>query len=470
MTGISILIIDDEPGIRRTLSLVLEDEHYKVFTAEDAITGIELLAKENISLIFLDVLLPKLGGLEALEQIREHYPNIEIIMISGHANVDMAIRAVKLGAFDFLEKPVSLDKILTSCRNALAIKKLKEENLYLKQNTGIKDEIQGSSGEMNNVRAMIKQSAAGNTHIVISGESGTGKELIAKTIHRLSGRSDKPFITVNCAALPDTLVEQELFGHEKGAFPDAYTNRKGSFENAFEGSLFLNKIEKMSLKGQAMVLKAIEQQNFKRVGGEKSIGIDVRIIAASSNNPEEAVATGVLNNALYNKLNAVHIKVPALRERKTDIPLLLYDFLEKFSNKSGKKIEIEDSAMDMLMSYPWPGNISELKNFAERLVIVSKYNLIDEKTAADMLKIKTGSGLKPGTSAPESSSLSRPFLDPLINDMLESNFSQAKENFEKLYLEFHFSKNNGIISRTAEAIGIYPSSLHAKLKKHGIKE
>ena len=468
MTGVSILIIDDEPGIRRTLALVLEDEQYKVFTAEDAVAGMELLAKETISLIFLDVLLPRIGGLEALEQIREKYPNVEVIMISGHANVDMAVRAVKLGAFDFLEKPVSLDKILTSCRNALVLKKLKEENLYLKQNTGIRDEIQGTSSQINNVRAIIKQAAAGETHILISGESGTGKELIAKTIHRLSGRSDKPFVTVNCAALPDALIEQELFGHEKGAFPDAHANRKGSFETAFEGSLFLDKIDKLSAACQAMILKAVEEQKIKRVGGEKAIDINPRIIAAAGNNPEEAAREGRFNGDLLNRLNVIHIRMPALRERKADIPLLLYGFLEQFSNNAGKKIEIEESAMDLLTSYLWPGNISELKNFTERLVIISQGSRIDEKTAANMLK--NSPGLKPGAGVPEISNLSRPFLDPVINDILGRNLSQAKDSFEKLYLEFHFSRNNGIISRTAETIGIYPSSLHAKLKKYGIKE
>ena len=473
MIGTGILIIDDEPGIRRTLALVLEDEQYKVFTAEDAITGMEVLAKENIALIFLDVLLPRVNGLEALEQIRRDYPHIEVIMISGHANVDMAIRAIKLGAFDFLEKPVSLDKILTACRNALSLKNLKEENIDLKKNIGLKDDIQGTSPEINNVRAIIRQAAAGEARILISGENGTGKELAARAIHRLSGRSDKPFITINCAAVPDTLIESELLGHEKDAFDYAYTNRKGCFEAAFGGTFFLDKIDYLSLAAQEIVLKAIKEQKIERVGGKKAIDIDVRILAAAGHKLEEMSGEGSFNQELFSRLNAVHIRMPPLRERKADIPFLLFGFLEQFSSKAGKKIEIEESAMNLLSSYYWPGNISELKNFAERLVIIFPGIRIDEKTAAGMLKIRDDfSGDKSGTVYPDISGVSTvtPFLDPFINEILGDNFSKAKDKFEKLYLEFHFSRNNGIISRTAEAIGIYPSSLHSKLRKYGIKE
>ncbi|MCL2477996.1 MAG: sigma-54 dependent transcriptional regulator [Treponema sp.] len=456
MTGAGILIIDDEPGIRRTLASILEDEKYKVFTSEDAIAGIGILGKENVALVFLDVLLPRMGGLEALEQIRRDYPQTEVVMISGHANVDMAVRAVKLGAFDFLEKPISLDKVLTVCRNALTITKLKEENKDLKKNTNSGDEILGTSAEIEKVRALIVQAAASDARILIRGENGTGKELAARAVHRLSNRSNKPFVEVNCAAIPDTLIESELFGHEKGAFTDAYSGRKGRFELASGGTLFLDEIGDMSLAAQAKVLRAIQEQKIERVGGEKTIDVDVRIVAATNQDLETAAEDGRFRQDLFFRLNVIPIKLPPLRDRKTDIPLLLYSFLKQFSEE---KIEVDEAAIAVLMSYPWPGNIRELRNFAERLAIMYPGGYVGESAAADLLKINT-------TAAPVTETADLPV--PGLGELLEYNINQAKENFEKYYLEFHLSRNNGIISRTAEAIGIYPSNLHAKLKKYGI--
>jgi len=458
MTGVNVLIIDDEPGIRRTLASILEDEHHRVFTAEDAIAGIEILKKEKISLVFLDVLLPRLGGLEALEQIRRDYAQLEVVMISGHANVDMAVRAVKLGAFDFLEKPVSLDKVLTVSRNALTIKKLKEENTVLKKTKNPQDEILGVSPEIEKIRALIVQAAASDARILITGENGTGKELAARAIHRLSGRADKPFVEVNCAAIPDTLIETELFGHEKGSFTDAYSSRKGRFETASGGTLFLDEIGDMSLAAQAKVLRAIQEQKIERVGGEKTIEVDVRILAATNQDLEAASAAGRFRQDLYFRLNVIPMKLPPLRERKADISVLLFNFLEQFSKE---KIVIDEPAIALLNSYPWPGNIRELRNFSERLAIMHSGGTVNEKTVADLLKIKPAAG---GPSA-DSGTLQ----PPSWNALLGNNMSDARENFEKYYLEFHLLKNNGIISRTAEAIGIYPSNLHAKLRKYGIK-
>jgi two-component system nitrogen regulation response regulator NtrX len=282
-TGAAILIIDDEPGIRRTLASILEDEGYRVQTAEDAVLGLEILNRDAIDLIFLDVLLPKLGGMEALEQIRRDWPAIEVVIISGHANVDMAVRAVKLGAFDFLEKPLSLDKVLTLCRNALALQNLRKENRALRQSAaGARDEIIGTSGEIENVRALIRQAAASDARILITGENGTGKELVARAIHAGSARAARAFVEVNCAAIPDSLIESELFGHEKGAFTDAVSSRKGRFELAHGGTLFLDEIGDMSLSAQAKVLRVIQEQKLERLGGEKTIDADVRIVAASN--------------------------------------------------------------------------------------------------------------------------------------------------------------------------------------------
>jgi two-component system nitrogen regulation response regulator NtrX len=458
-----ILIIDDEPGIRRTLGSVLEDEHYRVFTAEDAVLGLEILEKENISLVFLDVLLPRMGGIEALEKIRKNWPQVEVAMISGHANVDMAVRAVKLGAFDFLEKPLSLDKVLTVCRNALTVHKLRKENQVLKKQVP-KDELIGASPEMDKVKVLINQAAASEARILISGENGTGKEVVARTIHRLSPRADKPFVEVNCAAIPETLIESELFGYEKGAFTDAAAIRKGRFEIAGGGTLFLDEIGDMSLSAQAKVLRVIQEQKIERLGGEKTIDVDVRILAATNKDLEKACAEGSFRQDLFFRLNVIPIRLPPLRERKSDIPLLLFHFLEELSPE---KIEFEAAALDMLNDYRWPGNIRELKNFAERIAVMYTGGKIGAEAAMGFLKKET---LGQAWGKPAAGAEGAPLLHEVLplEDLLEKDFNTAKEFFEKYYLEFQLFKNHGILYKTAEAIGIQPSNLHAKLKKYGI--
>lgn len=447
----AILIIDDEPGIRHTLASILEDEKYKVFMAEDALIGMDILNREVVDLIFLDVLLPKLGGIEALEKIRKEWPTVEIVMISGHANIDMAVRAVKFGAFDFLEKPLSLDKILTVCRNALAIKKLREENKNLKRITGLSvEEIVGTSAVIRNIRETVKQAAESDARILITGENGTGKEVIARAIHLGSTRAENRFIDVNCAAIPDTLIESELFGHEKGAFTDAVSARKGRFELANGGTLFLDEIGDMSLSAQAKVLRVIQEQKIERLGGEKTIETDVRIIAATNQELEKACERGKFRHDLFFRLNVIPIHIPPLRERPEDIPLLLYHFLKE----AKKEISLEEGALDFLCTHRWPGNVRELKNLAERIAVM---HTGDSLSASDLEKLLNKKGKNP-----QNNSL------PLSEDLLNRNFNEAKENFEKCYLEFHLLRNSSIISRTAEAIGIYPSNLHAKLRKHNI--
>jgi two-component system nitrogen regulation response regulator NtrX len=466
MTGTSILIVDDEPGIRRILASILEDEHYKVYTAEDAITGREILVKEKIELVFLDVLLPRQGGLEALELIRREYREIEVVMISGHANIDMAVRAVKLGAFDFLEKPLSLDKVLTVSRNALALKKLRDENQLLKTRVVPRDELLGISPEIDNIRKFIEQAAVSDARILISGENGTGKEVVARTIHKLSDRHGGPFVEVNCAAIPDTLIESELFGHEKGAFTDAHFTRKGRFEAASGGTLFLDEIGDMSLAAQAKVLRVIQEQKIERLGGEKTIDVDVRILAATNQDLEQASEKGIFRQDLFFRLNVIPIKMPPLRERKSDIPIMLNHFLKQFNSQI---TEIEEPAMALLMAYHWPGNVRELKNFAERLGVLFTGSRVTEKTVADLIKLNPAPK-NPIESGPDTGcSKNMSVSDQAVKELFEENFNQAREDFERLYLELHLSRNNGIISRTAEAVGIYPSNLHAKLRKYGIK-
>ena len=450
----SILIIDDEPGIRQTLASILQDEKYKVFVSEDAPAGIEVLKREIIDLIFLDVLLPKMGGIEALEKIRADWPAAEIVMISGHANIDMAVRAVKLGAFDFLEKPLSLEKVLTVCRNAFTVKQLRDENKTLKKLKFYAcEDIIGTSPVIKNIRGMVKQSAGSDARILITGENGSGKEVIARAIHLCSSRADNPFIDVNCAAIPESLIESELFGHEKGAFTDAVSARKGRFELAHGGTLFLDEIGDMSLSAQAKVLRVIQEQKIERVGGEKTIETDVRIIAATNQNLEKACEKGNFRQDLYFRLNVIPIHLPPLHERAEDIPLLLFHFMKLLN----KEITFEEGAMDVLTGYNWPGNVRELKNLSERIAVMHQGDVVTSDDLEKLLnkkikKDKNDGQIKAG----------------LPSDLIEQDFNQARDNFEKLYLEYQFNKNNCIVSRTAEAIGIYPSNLHAKLKKYGI--
>jgi two-component system nitrogen regulation response regulator NtrX len=386
---------------------------------------------------------------------------VEVVVISGHANVDMAVRAVKLGAFDFLEKPLSLDKVLTVCRNALVMQKLREENRDLKKSVFLThDEIIGTSAMIDGVRELIKQAAASDARILITGENGTGKEVVARAIHLGSSRADKAFVEVNCAAIPDTLIESELFGHEKGAFTDAVSSRKGRFEVAAGGTLFLDEIGDMSLSAQSKVLRAIQEQKIERLGGEKTIDTDVRIVAATNKDLSKACEDGQFRQDLFFRLNVIPIQMPPLRERPEDIPLLLWHFLKTFG---AEESELDSEALNLLASYQWPGNVRELRNLAERIAVMHRGNQVSGGVLANLLKKNPGA---PENEEKGSKGAKNPEILP--EGIMARNFSEAKESFEKYYLEFQLSQNNGIISRTAEAIGIYPSNLHAKLRKYHI--
>jgi two-component system nitrogen regulation response regulator NtrX len=470
-----ILIIDDEPGIRKTLASILEDEQYQVFAAEDAIRGLEILEEDPADLVFLDVLLPRLGGLEALERIREGWPGVEVVVISGHANVDMAVRAVKLGAFDFLEKPLSLDRVLTVCNNALTMQRLREENSDLKKSILSNEEIIGISGAITRVRELIKQAAASDARILITGENGSGKELVAKAVHRLSSRADRPFVEVNCAAIPESLIESELFGHEKGAFTGAIAGHKGRFELAHRGTLFLDEIGDMSLAAQSKVLRVIQEQKLERVGGEKTIDTNVRVLAATNKDLELECAQGRFRQDLYFRLNVIPIYMPPLRDRPEDILLLLHHFLKELGVE---KPELEDTARDLLLAYHWPGNVRELKNLAERIKALwtgetikaeALRGLLDQRPGArgpfrEILPDGAGNDIKKAENQ-EKNTLQK----QLSLDILNLNYTEAKELFEKKYLEFQLAQHGGVISHTAEAIGVFPSNLHAKIRKYGLR-
>lgn len=449
----SILIIDDEPGIREVLTDILEDEKHTVFSAEDGFQGLSLLNQEPVDLVVLDVWLPNMGGIDVLEQIKKDFPDIEVIVISGHANIDVAVKAVKLGAFDFLEKPLSLEKVTTQVTNALKYESLKRENKNLRKSLYMEDTMVGSSSGMQRVRELINQSAATDSRILITGSNGTGKELVAREIHRRSNRADGPFVEVNCAAIPDTLIESELFGHEKGSFTSAVARRKGKFELAHRGTLFLDEVADMSASAQAKVLRVTQELRFERIGGEESVDVDVRLIAATNKNIQEEIRAGRFREDLFFRLNVIPIHVPPLAERREDVPELVAYFMEKFKPEpSGAPKQVSPEAMELLMDYDWAGNVRELRNFVERVNIMADEDEISAETVRFYLGEKT-------------TEKARSFL----TEFEEMKLSDAKDHFEREFLMQKLQENDYNISRTAEALGIYPSNLHGKIKKYGIK-
>jgi two-component system nitrogen regulation response regulator NtrX len=454
----SILVIDDERTVRTTIAEIMEDEGYTAFTAEDAVAGIEMLSRKEISIVILDVLLPKMGGIEALEKIRAQWPEIEVIVISGHASIDTAVKAVKLGAFDYLEKPLSIDKLSTVCRNAISLISLREENAELKRNAGSRIELIGNSPQIEQVRSLIRQAAGSDARILITGENGSGKELVARAVHRLSSRAAAAFVEVNCAAIPDSLIESELFGHEKGAFTDAVSRRRGRFEMASGGTLFLDEIGDMSLNAQSKVLRVIQEQKIERVGGERSISVDVRIVAATNKNLEEACVKGAFRQDLFFRLNVIPIHMRALRERPSDIEPLLHHFL---CEAGAGNFTFDDDARAYLVEYPWPGNVRELKNLAERIAVLCDDDHIGRGILENLFLPYNGG--KP----PDDGTSCQNIID---SGILETSYSQAKELFEKRYLEYQLKKNDYVMSRTADSIGMYPGNLHAKLRKFGIEK
>jgi two-component system nitrogen regulation response regulator NtrX len=449
----SILVIDDEPGIRATVKDVLEDEGYRSQTAEDGPAGLNLLAHDTIDVVILDVWLPRMGGIDVLKAIKADHPAIEVIVISGHATIDMAVNAVKLGAFDFIEKPLSIERLLTAVRNARALADLRLENARLKRSSVEHDEIVGVSPAMKKVLELIDQSAHSDARVLITGDNGTGKELAARRIHELSERSEGPFVAVNCAAMPDTLIESELFGHEKGSFTDAVARRKGKFETAHTGTLFLDEIADMSLSAQSKVLRAIQEMRFERLGGESTIEVDVRIIAATNKDLRQEIAGGRFREDLFFRLNVIPLRMPSLDERPEDIAELASFFLARMAGDGTRRISAE--AVKVLERHIWPGNVRELKNFMERMAVMSDEDEISEETVEHFLQSGTGDCTAP--------SLDR------MDQLAEMRISDAREAFERGYLLHNLRKHGYNIARTAESIGVYPSNLHAKIKKFGIE-
>ena len=453
--GYSVLVIDDEANIRKTLEGVLSDDGYRVQQAEDGVQGLEVLSRSIVDAVLLDVWMPGIDGLETLKRIREVYPILPVIMISGHGTIDTAVKAVKAGAFDFIEKPISHTKLLITLSRAIEQGQLRLENVALKERVEKKYRLVGNSEAMQRVRAEIAAAGPTNASVLIAGENGSGKEIVAREIHRHSKRMERPFVAVNCAAIPEELIESELFGHEKGAFTGATGRRRGRFELADGGTLFLDEVGDMSARTQAKILRVLEEKQFERIGGGEKIRSDVRIIAATNRNLPKEVEAGKFRDDLYFRLNVFPIHVPALRDRKEDIPLIAEYFVEEICAEHGKeKREFSRGATERLLAHPWPGNVRELRNVVERLVILSMGPSIGEETVQRVLAVDQVRAEAPA--------------EPPV--FAQEDFREAVLAFEKEYLTRKLRESDFNVSRTAERLGLDRTSIHRKMKQLGITQ
>ncbi|MFH0894535.1 MAG: sigma-54 dependent transcriptional regulator [Bacteroidota bacterium] len=378
-----ILIIDDEKSIRKTLREILEYESYEVADAENGMEGLEILKKSEFDMILCDIKMPKMDGIEVLEHILKITSDTPVVMISGHGNIDTAVDAIKKGAYDFIQKPLDLNRLLITVRNAMDKTTLINETKVLKKKVSKAYEMVGDSAEIKKVKEMIERVAPTDARVMITGENGTGKELVARWLHEKSNRAGAPFVEVNCAAIPSELIESELFGHEKGSFTSAIKQRKGNFEQAHSGTLFLDEIGDMSLSAQAKVLRALQENKIMRVGGEKDISVDVRVIAATNKNLKEEIERKAFREDLYHRLSVIVIRVPTLNERKDDIPILADYFMREVCDAQGRPhIAFTEKAYAELQKIQWTGNIRELRNVVERLVILCDKNITDKDVQA----------------------------------------------------------------------------------------
>jgi two-component system nitrogen regulation response regulator NtrX len=450
----TILIIDDEAPIREVLSGILSDEGFHPLSAASAEEGLIILGEQDIDLVLLDIWLPGMDGIAALEKIKEEGNEIPVIMISGHGTIETAVQATRIGAFDFIEKPLSYDKIILAINQGLRFARLERENKLLRETkpSGSTSAIIGESAVVNHLRLQIERVAPTDASVLILGGHGTGKELVAQAIHSQSDREKNPMIEVNCAAIPEELIESELFGYEKGAFTGADKAKKGKFDQAHGSTLFLDEIGDMSLKSQAKVLRILQEQKFERVGGAKTIKVDVRILAATNKNLEQEIEQGNFRADLFYRLNVVPIQLPDLKDRLEDIPALVTNFLELFRHKGLGEKRFAGDALSMLIQHPWPGNIRELRNMVERLMIMVPNTIITAKDVAVFLNPDAFQPMAGGCST-EYSHLA---------------FKDARKQFEHDYLRKKLEENEGNISKTAQEIGIERSHLHKKVKALGI--
>lgn len=444
-----ILVIDDEAGIRSSLKGILEDEGYSVKTTETGEEGLNFLKVQNFDLILLDIWLPKMDGIEALKKIKMLEEDAPVVMISGHGTVETAVKATKLGAYDFLEKPLTLEKVVLTVKNALKQKRLEEENIQLREKIKAKYHLVGKSRSIQKLRDEIKKAAATDARVLIYGENGTGKELIARLVHQQSPRKNKRFIQINSAAIPDELIENELFGYTRGSLAHADKEKKGKLFQADGGTLFLDEIGDMSLKTQAKLVRATEEHKFEPLGSSESIYFDTRIIAATNKNLRDLIAKGKFREDLFFKLNIIPMVIPPLRERKKDIPLLIDHFLEFFSKEYGKKKKtMTKGAIKAFLNYSWPGNVSELINVIERFVIM----VSDEAIKSSHLSLL----VEPRE------------LQYIPSANRNHSLEQASEQFEKGFIHKSLLRNRWDLSKTASDLKVEVNQLNEKIKNLGI--
>lgn len=452
-----ILVVDDEASIRRTLREILEYEDYAVEEAEDGEAALDKLRKDRFDVVLLDVKMPKVDGLEVLATMGKEQIDVPVVMISGHGTIETAVEATKLGAFDFVEKPPDLNRLLLSIRNAMDRGQLESENKRMRQTivekvSGELTPILGESPGIRNIKETIQRVAPTEARVLITGEAGTGKELVAKWVHKLSHRNEGPVVEVNCAAIPSELIESELFGHEKGSFTGATKQRIGKFEQAHGGTLFLDEIGDMSLSAQAKVLRALQENTITRVGGDRSIPVDVRVIAATNKDLLSQIGEHQFREDLYHRLAVILIHVPPLRERRGDVPVITENIAERIARRNGldPKLFTRD-ALTALSNFDWRGNVRELHNVVERLTILSQGERITELDVERYVHPGGASG------------------NPIIGLMDRfDQFSDFRDSAEKLFIEHKLTQNDWNISRTAEAIGIQRSHLYNKMSKYDI--
>lgn len=448
----TILAVDDEATILQSLSGILSDEGFEVLTADNGYEALKIIEDESPDLVLLDIWMPGIDGIETLQEIKRTNPFLQVVIISGHGTIETAVKATKLGAYDFIEKPLSIEKIIVTINNALNFRQLEEENRYLRKKTLEKYSITGNSPPIQALKKQIGIAAPTNAWILVMGENGTGKELVARTIHQLSHRAHKPLIDVNCAAIPEELIESELFGHEKGAFTGATSRKRGKFEVADGGTVFLDEIGDMSLKTQAKILRSLQEQKVERVGGTRTLTVDVRIIAATNKDLEKEIEKGTFREDLYYRLNVIPIEVPPLRNRTEDIPLLVEVFLKEFSEDGHCSLKtMTPQVLELLKDYSWPGNVRELKNLVERLAIMTESEAIDETNVPFSYRYKDT-------------------LTPELGLFDIDHLKDAKKQFEKLFILRKLTENQSNISQTADSIGIERSHLHKKIKVLDLRE
>jgi two-component system nitrogen regulation response regulator NtrX len=448
----TILVVDDEPGVRASLCGVLRDEGYAAEAVPSGEACLERLTRGPVDLIVLDVWLPGMDGLATLARLRERQVDAQVVLISGHGNIESAVRAIKLGAFDFVEKPLSLEKTVLVVRNALHQRRLEAENRALRARVDRTQVMVGESYAMRQLREQVAMAAPTNGRVLIYGENGTGKELVARTIHGLSRRRNNAFVEVNCAAIPEELIESELFGHVKGAFTGAVADRRGKFEAADAGTIFLDEIGDMSIKTQAKVLRVLQEQTLEAVGSTTRIKVDARVLAATNKDLQAEIRAGQFREDLYFRLNVIPIFVPPLRDRQEDIPLLADHFMAEFAREYGRRLkQFDATARAALQRYPWPGNVRELRNVTERLVI--------------MVPGDTISGMDLGFLDPSGLARTPQTTDPPGQRV---TLHEARDRFERDLILKTLAEQQGNMSRTADVLGVERSNLYRKMKAFGI--